>query len=177
MVGWHHQCNGREFAQALGDGEGQGSLACCSPWTCTKSLSWLSCWTTNTSIWHNFFLLRGLRLIFLLVHIILVKVFFSFCVSEKISVLPFGFWKIFLLGMKFWLDSFFSVNAFKDVAPLSSDYIVRNGKVPIILISFFNLSFFFNPSGCFLDFLTLSLIFEQFDCDLPWYSFLYVSCV
>ena len=32
MVGWHHQLNGREFEQALGDGEGQGSLACCSPW-------------------------------------------------------------------------------------------------------------------------------------------------
>ena len=32
MVGWHHQLNGDEFEQALGDGEGQGSLACCSPW-------------------------------------------------------------------------------------------------------------------------------------------------
>ena len=31
MVGWHHQFNGHEFGQALGDGEGQGSLACCSP--------------------------------------------------------------------------------------------------------------------------------------------------
>ena len=27
MVGWHHQLNGQEFEQALGDGEGQGSLA------------------------------------------------------------------------------------------------------------------------------------------------------
>ena len=32
MVGWHHQLNGHEFGQTLGDGEGQGSLACCSPW-------------------------------------------------------------------------------------------------------------------------------------------------
>ena len=32
MVGWHHRLNGHEFEQALGDGEGQGSLACCSPW-------------------------------------------------------------------------------------------------------------------------------------------------
>ena len=32
MVGWHHRLNGREFEQAPGDGEGQGSLACCSPW-------------------------------------------------------------------------------------------------------------------------------------------------
>ena len=32
MVGWHHQLNGLEFEQVSGDGEGQGSLACCSPW-------------------------------------------------------------------------------------------------------------------------------------------------
>ena len=32
MVGWHHQLNGHEFEQALGSGEGQGSLVCCSPW-------------------------------------------------------------------------------------------------------------------------------------------------
>ena len=31
MVGWHLQFNGHEFEQSLGDGEGQGSLACCSP--------------------------------------------------------------------------------------------------------------------------------------------------
>ena len=31
MVGWHHPLNGHEFEQAPGDGEGQGSLACCSP--------------------------------------------------------------------------------------------------------------------------------------------------
>ena len=32
MVGWHHQFNGHELRQTLGDGERQGSLACCSPW-------------------------------------------------------------------------------------------------------------------------------------------------
>ena len=32
MVGWHHQPNGHEFEQALGVGDGQGGLACCSPW-------------------------------------------------------------------------------------------------------------------------------------------------
>ena len=32
MVGWHHWLNGREFEQAPGDGEGQGSLVWCSPW-------------------------------------------------------------------------------------------------------------------------------------------------
>ena len=32
MVGWHHQLDGHEFEQALGDGEGQEGLACCSLW-------------------------------------------------------------------------------------------------------------------------------------------------
>ena len=32
MVGWNHRLNGHEFEQFLGEGEGQGSLACCSPW-------------------------------------------------------------------------------------------------------------------------------------------------
>ena len=31
MVRWHHRCDGHEFEQALGVGDGQGSLACCSP--------------------------------------------------------------------------------------------------------------------------------------------------
>ena len=37
MVGWHHQLNGYEFEQTPGDCEGQGSLACCSPWGCKES--------------------------------------------------------------------------------------------------------------------------------------------
>ena len=32
MAGWHHQCNGHELGQTLGDGEGQWGLVCCSPW-------------------------------------------------------------------------------------------------------------------------------------------------
>ena len=31
VVGWHHRLDGHEFDQALGVGDGQGSLACCSP--------------------------------------------------------------------------------------------------------------------------------------------------
>ena len=32
MVEWHHQLDGHEFEQALGVGDGQGSLVCCNPW-------------------------------------------------------------------------------------------------------------------------------------------------
>ena len=45
MVGWHHRLNGHEFEWALGVGDGQGSLACCSPWDhkesdTTEQLNW-----------------------------------------------------------------------------------------------------------------------------------------
>ena len=44
MVGWHHWLNGHEFEQALGVSDGQGSLACCSPWDCKESdtTEWLN---------------------------------------------------------------------------------------------------------------------------------------
>ena len=37
IVGWHHRLNGREFEQAPGDGEGQGSQTCYSPWVHKES--------------------------------------------------------------------------------------------------------------------------------------------
>ena len=50
MVGWHHWLNGCEFEQALGFGDGQGSLVCCSPWGHKKSdtTEWLN-WTELSS--------------------------------------------------------------------------------------------------------------------------------
>ena len=32
MIGWYHRLDGREFEQALGVDDGQGSLTCCNPW-------------------------------------------------------------------------------------------------------------------------------------------------
>ena len=37
VVRWHHWLNGHEFKQIVGDGNGWGSLACCSSWSCTES--------------------------------------------------------------------------------------------------------------------------------------------
>ena len=37
MVGWHHWLNGHELEQTPGDGDGQGGLVCCSPWSCKDS--------------------------------------------------------------------------------------------------------------------------------------------
>ena len=39
-VGWHHQLNGHKFGQAPRVGDGQGSLACCSPWGCRVRHDW-----------------------------------------------------------------------------------------------------------------------------------------
>ena len=49
MVGWHHWLNEHEFEQGLGDGEGQGSLACCSSWGCKESDRLSNC-TITTSL-------------------------------------------------------------------------------------------------------------------------------
>ena len=44
MVGWHYRLDGHEFEQALGVGDRQEGLACCSPWGCKKS---------DTTVWLN----------------------------------------------------------------------------------------------------------------------------
>ena len=58
MVGWHHRLNGHKFEQALGDGDGQGSLACCSPWghkelnTTERLNNNRGCWGVGRQYWH-----------------------------------------------------------------------------------------------------------------------------
>ena len=57
MIGWHHWLNGHEFEYTLGIGDGQGGLACCSPWGGKESdmTEWLN-WTDNLFL--NFPLLK-----------------------------------------------------------------------------------------------------------------------
>ena len=64
MVKWHYWLDGHDFEQALGVGEGQGSLACCSPWGHKESDNWateLNCThinskSTGTAVpWFNLF--------------------------------------------------------------------------------------------------------------------------
>ena len=58
MVGWHHWLNGHEFEPALGVGDGQGILACCSPWGCKESdtTEWLN-WTDQNTKSEGFYVL------------------------------------------------------------------------------------------------------------------------
>ena len=67
MVGWHYQLSGHEFELAPGVGEGQGGLACCSPWGC-KELDMIEQlnWTGSLDffcfhIWVEYWLLLGLQ--------------------------------------------------------------------------------------------------------------------
>ena len=58
MVGWHHQLDGHEFEQALGVGDGQGSLICCSPWShkesdTTEQLNWIELYQENILPWES----------------------------------------------------------------------------------------------------------------------------
>ena len=59
MVGWHHWHDEHEFEQALGVGDGQGSLACCSPWSHKEldTTEWLN-WTELNQ--DHFFISRSL---------------------------------------------------------------------------------------------------------------------
>ena len=41
-VGWHHGLSGYKFEQTPGDSEGQGSLACCSPWSHRVRNNWMA---------------------------------------------------------------------------------------------------------------------------------------
>ena len=56
MVEWHHWISGHEFEQASGVGDGQGSLACCSPW------GWKELDTTEWLNWTNDVILPSLLL-------------------------------------------------------------------------------------------------------------------
>ena len=59
IVGWHHQLNGHEFEQTPGDGEGQGSLASCSPWG-RKELDTTE-WLNNNNNTYRKICIRGLQ--------------------------------------------------------------------------------------------------------------------
>ena len=72
MVGQHHTLNGHEFEQVPGDGDGQGSLACSSPWV-AESWTWLIGWTTK------FWFLRFVRVNFFLM-------FSCMCTQEQITL-------------------------------------------------------------------------------------------
>ena len=52
MVGWYHRLNGHKFEQMPGDGEGQGGLACCSPWGCKVGRNWATelNWTLDRNL-------------------------------------------------------------------------------------------------------------------------------
>ena len=75
MVGWHHRLNGHELEQAPGVGDGQGSLANCSPWGC-KELDTTE-WLNNVSVVYS------IMLHFYCIHICYFRV--TFCVPLPVT--------------------------------------------------------------------------------------------
>ena len=85
IVGWHHWLNGLEFEQAPGFGDGQGNLACCSPWDhkeldLTERLNWIDlnpvlCDDLEVGIWEMWgsFKREEIYVYFWLIHIIWQK--------------------------------------------------------------------------------------------------------
>ena len=64
LIGWHHRLDGHEFEQTPGDGEGQRSLACCSPWGHRVGHDWsdLACTQLSLVLYSlciNILLLKG----------------------------------------------------------------------------------------------------------------------
>ena len=74
-VGWHHQVNGHEFEWALGDDEGQGGLACCSPWGCKELdvTEWLNNNFIMVVVYGLLLLLFNIRFI-RLIHVLALEV-------------------------------------------------------------------------------------------------------
>ena len=64
MLGWHYGLNGHEFEKVLGDGEGQGSLACCSTWSCKESDMTQGLNSTSTEVGKWGWQVGGTRLLF-----------------------------------------------------------------------------------------------------------------
>ena len=101
MVGWHHQLNGHEFELIPGDSEGQGSLACHSPWSFKESDTTES--DTTEKQWHEV----RVEVLFLHVHLfhIIFKRYICFDISEneqtnKHTMKPISlvyFWKLYLV--------------------------------------------------------------------------------
>ena len=83
MVGWHHWLNGHEFEQAPGDGVGQGSLPCCSPWGC-KDL--------DTTEWLNNIPLLLFLLLPSYIHSLLPPSFFPFWLQISQSMKSGNLW-------------------------------------------------------------------------------------
>ena len=89
MVGWHHQLNGHEFEQALGVGDGQGSLACCSPWGHKESEATELNWTESNFVfvfqtWSDWPCLN-------IVYVLWISLILTWELHDQLPALPISF--------------------------------------------------------------------------------------
>ena len=78
MVGWHHWLDGHKFEQGSRVGDGEGSLACCSPWGCRE---------LNVTEWLNkkFWFLKFVRVNFFLIEDYIPDIFYVVFVLEFVA--------------------------------------------------------------------------------------------
>jgi len=86
MIGWHHGLSKYEFDQALGDGDGQGCLACCSPWGPSQSWTRLRNWTElNWTLYFLYHLYNFQRFFFCIISFHILYLFFLDVIITLIS--------------------------------------------------------------------------------------------
>ena len=113
MVWWHHQLNGHEFEQALGVGDGQGSLKCCSPWGHKQldTAEQLNCISRSVVFSHQIMFdslkPRGLQKVRLLYPSLSPRVSSNSCPLNQWCILTVSSSAILF---SFWLQSFASVS-------------------------------------------------------------------
>ena len=131
MVGWHHWLSGHEFEQALGVGDGQGSLECCSPWgskesDMTEQLNWTE---LNFCLFIEIYLTYIVMLVSSVQHSDSVILFFRFFsvigYYKMLSIVPCAI----QLG-PCWLSTLYIVVC------ISTWYFLKNSCIKAILLAF-----------------------------------------
>ena len=88
MVGWHHRLNGHEFELAPGVGDGQGGLACCSPWGRRVGQDW----TIELTDWENLLMFAFFLFVLILSFVFQIPKFLFILIFSHLQA-----WNIFLL--------------------------------------------------------------------------------
>ena len=113
MVGWHHELNGHGFKKTPGVGDGQGSLACCSPWgfkelDTTEWLNWLNWKILSTPPVHPSFATQKPVIFLLSPYFAFIRMPYSWnhivCSLFKLAYFTYGMYLRFL-HVFIWLDS------------------------------------------------------------------------
>ena len=93
MLGWHCQLNGHECEQALGVADGQGSLACCSPWGCKEvnTPEWTELSVKTRTIFVQCYIMKSNEYVFIYPYIKAYLNTYIFPTLNSVTASPKGF--------------------------------------------------------------------------------------